>query len=88
MGKRRLPCGKIMNRYFSLKGPEMDFKKEELIVINKVIKKLSHMNGMQIGEYSLRDFPVKRTEQDEIIDYDLVFSRKSNNQDKVYVKIK
>ena len=77
-----------ISRYFSLKGPEMDFKKEELIVINKVIKKLSHMNGMQIGEYSLRDFPVKRTEQDEIIDYDLVFSRKSNNQDKVYVKIK
>ena len=66
----------------------MDFKKEELIVINKVIKKLSHMNGMQIGEYSLRDFPVKLTEQDEIIDYDLVFSRKSNDQDKVYVKIK
>jgi hypothetical protein len=87
LGQRKLPCGKIMNRYFSLKGPEMDFKKEELIVINKVIKKLSHLNGMQIGEYSLRDFPVKRTEQDEIIDYDLVFSRKSNNQDKVYVKI-
>ena len=92
LGKRRLPCGKIMNRYFSLKGPEMDFKKEELIVINKVIKnkvikELSHLNGKQIGEYSLRDYPVKRTEEDEIIDYDLTFSRKSNNHDKVYVKI-
>ena len=78
LGKRRLPCGKIMNRYFS----------EELIVINKVIKKLSHLNGMQIGEYSLRDGPVKKTESDEIIDYELVFSRKSNDHDKVYVKIR
>ena len=26
LGKRRLPCGKIMNRYFSLKGPEIDLK--------------------------------------------------------------
>ena len=46
------------------------------------------MNGMQIGEYSLRDGPVKKTETDEIIDYDLVFSRKSNDHDKVYVKIR
>lgn len=87
LGKRRLPCGKIMNRYFSLKGPEMDFTKEELVIINKVIKKLSHLNGMQIGEYSLRDMPVRKTAEDEIIDYELVFSRKSNNQDKFYVKI-
>ena len=83
-----MPCGKIMNRYFSLKGPEMNFKKEELIVINKVIKKLSHLNGMQIGEYSLRDGPVKKTESDEIIDYELVFSRKSKDHEKVYVKIR
>ena len=87
LGKRRLPCGKIMNRYFSLKGPEIDLKNEELTIVNKVIKELSHLNGKQIGEYSLRDYPVKRTEEDEIIDYDLTFSRKSNNHDKVYVKI-
>lgn len=76
-----------MNRYFSLKGPEIDLKNEELTIVNKVIKELSHLNGKQIGEYSLRDYPVKRTEEDEIIDYDLTFSRKSNNHDKVYVKI-
>ena len=80
LGKRRLPCGKIM-------GPEIDLKNEELTIVNKVIKELSHLNGKQIGEYSLRDYPVKRTEEDEIIDYDLTFSRKSNNHDKVYVKI-
>ncbi len=62
-------------------------KNEELTIVNKVIKELSHLNGKQIGEYSLRDYPVKRTEEDEIIDYDLTFSRKSNNHDKVYVKI-
>ena len=45
------------------------------------------MNGKQIGEYSLRDAPAKGTEDDEIIDYDLVFSRDSNNNSKVYVKI-
>ena len=77
LGKRRLPCG----------GPEIDLKNEELTIVNKVIKELSHLNGKQIGEYSLRDYPVKRTEEDEIIDYDLTFSRKSNNHDKVYVKI-
>ena len=68
-------------------GPEIDLKNEELTIVNKVIKELSHLNGKQIGEYSLRDYPVKRTEEDEIIDYDLTFSRKSNNHDKVYVKI-
>ena len=87
LGKRRLPCGKIMNRYFSLKGPEMDFKKEELILINKVIKKLSHLNGKQIGEYSLSDYPVKKTEDNEIIEYGLALSSKSKSKDKVFVKI-
>ena len=87
LGKRRLPCGKIMNRYFSLEKPSIDLKKEELEVINKVIKDLSHMNGKQIGEYSLADAPVKETVADEIIDYDLVFSRDSKDKKKVYVKI-
>lgn len=87
LGKRRLPCGKIMNRYFSLKWPEMDFKKEELILINKVIKKLSHLNGKQIGEYSLSDYPVKKTEDNEIIEYGLALSGKSKSRDKVFVKI-
>ena len=89
MGKRRLPCGKVMNRYFSLKEPDIDLKEEELFVINKVIKDISHMNGKQIGEYSLYDEPVKQTADDDIIDYDLVFSRGSKNKDenKTFVKI-
>ena len=87
LGKRRLPCGKIMNRYFSLEKPSIDLKKEELEVINKVIKDLSHMNGKQIGEYSLADEPVKRTDSDEFVEYDLVFSRTSKEKSKVFVKI-
>ena len=87
LGKRRLPCGKIMNRYFSLEKPSIDLKKEELEVINQVIKDLSHMNGKQIGEYSLADAPVKETGDEEIIDYDLVSSRNSKDKKKVYVKI-
>ena len=87
-GKRRLPCGKIMNRYFSLKEPSIEINQDELDVINDVIRKLSHMNGKQIGEYSLEDSPVKQTEENEIIEYDLVSSRGSNNDKrKVYVKI-
>ena len=87
LGKRRLPCGKVMNRYFSVTEPEIDLNEEELNVINQVIKDLSHMNGKQIGEYSLADEPAKITEDNEIIDYDLVFSRKSKEKNKVYVKI-
>ena len=86
-GKRRLPCGKVMNRYFSLMEGEIDLKKEELVIINKVIKDLSHLNGKQIGEYSLRDAPVKKTDDGEIIQYDLVSLRDSNKNSKVFVKI-
>ena len=87
LGKRRLPCGKIMNRYFSLKAPEINLKNEERALINKVIKELSHMNGKQIGDYSRRDVPARKTQYGDIIDYDLVFSRKPKEQDKVFVKI-
>ena len=86
-GKRRLPCGKVMNRYFSLKEPEIDLSENELAVINQVIKDLSHLNGKQIGEYSLTDAPVKQTQDNEIVEYDLVFSRDSNKKSKVFVKI-
>ena len=86
-GKRRLPCGKVMNRYFSLKEPETNLKEDELAVINQVIKDLSHLNGKQIGEYSLSDGPVKQTEDNEIVEYELVLSRDSNKKSKVFVKI-
>lgn len=86
-GKRRLPCGKVMNRYFSLKEPEIDLSENELAVINKVIKDISHLNGKQIGEYSLTDAPVKQTEDNEIIEYELAYSRDSNKKSKVFVKI-
>lgn len=77
LGKRKLPCGKVMNRYFSLSEPMTDLKEEELDVIDEVIKDLSHMNGKMIGEYSLDDEPSKRTGDNEIIDYNLVFNRGS-----------
>lgn len=87
LGKRKLPCGKTMNRYFSLKEPSIDLNEDEKAVINKVIKDLSHMNGKQIGEYSLSDKPVKKTDENEIIEYDLALSRSSEKKAKVYVKI-
>lgn len=86
-GKRRLPCGKVMNRYFSINEPSIDLEKDELDIIDKVIKDLSHMNGKQIGEYSLSDEPTKLTADDEIIDYNLTSSRNSNEKNKVFVKI-
>lgn len=86
-GKRRLPCGKVMNRYFSLKEPEIDLSENELAVINQVIKDLSHLNGKQIGEYSLSDEPVKQTDDNEIVEYNLVSSRELKHKNKVFVKI-
>ena len=76
-----------MNRYFSLKEPEIDLSENELDVINQAIKDLSHLNGKQIGEYSLSDAPVKQTEDNEIVEYDLVSLRDSNKKSKVFVKI-
>ena len=87
IGKRKLPCGKVMKRYYSLKEPEIDLSEEEIFVIINVIKELSHLNGKQIGEYSLDDAPSKLTQENEIIDYDLVFSRGSEDRKKAYVKI-
>lgn len=87
LGKRKLPCGKTMKKYFSLKEPENDLNEEEIYVINKAIKDLSHLNGKQIGEYSLSDEPVKQTKDNDIIDYDLALSRTLKNENKVYVKI-
>lgn len=87
MGKRKLPCGKKMNRYYSRNQPDIDLKEEELDIIDKVIDDLSHMNGLQIGEYSLSDEPVKEAEEEGIIDYDLVFSRRNKYSHKSYVKI-
>ena len=43
MGKRRLPCGKVMNRYFSVNEPSIDLDDDELSVIDEVIKKISHI---------------------------------------------
>ena len=86
-GKRRLPCGKKMNRYFATNAPDMELKEEEWAVIDKAIEDLSHMNGLQIGEYSLSDEPVKEAEEEGIIDYDLVFSRSFRYRSKAYVKI-
>ena len=72
---RKLPCGKIMNRYFSLKEPSIDLSEKELAVIDDVIKDLSRMDGRRIGEYSLRDAPVKLADDEGIIDYEHVFNR-------------
>ena len=72
---KKMPCGKIMNRYFSLKEPFIDLSEKELAVVDDVIKDLSRMDGRRIGEYSLKDAPVKLADDEGIIEYDRVFNR-------------
>ena len=74
-GKRKLPCGKTMNRYYSIKEPSVDLTEDELAVIDKVIKEIGRLNGLMIGRHSLEDKPTKQAKEGEIIDYNLVFER-------------
>ena len=76
-GKRKLACGKTMNRYYSLKEPSVDLTEDELAVIDKVLKEIGRLNGLLIGRHSLDDAPTKRVEEGDTIDYNLVFQRNS-----------
>ena len=54
---KELSSGKIMYNYNSLQNPLIDFKEDELNVINEVIEDLSHMHAKEISEYSYGDMP-------------------------------
>jgi len=63
-------------RYLPLRKPDLSkLKGSEIEVIDKVIKKLSDMNGAQISEYAHNDVPWLTTEEGRIIEYEPVFYR-------------
>lgn len=63
-------------KYLSQKTPDASLLNgNEIQVIEEVISKYSHMNATQISEFSHGDMPYKATEDNDIIDYELVFYR-------------
>jgi len=68
----------LQTRYISLKKPALDLLNgNEKELIDREMARYCHMNAKQISAYSHRDQPFKATENDEIIDYELVFYRDS-----------
>lgn len=68
----------VPTKFISLKKPALNLLNgDEKGHIDITIAKYCHMNARQISEYSHRDQPFKATENDEIIDYELVFYRDS-----------
>jgi len=75
---------KVKNEYFNypqtkylpLRTPDLSkLKGTEIDVIDKVLKRLSDMNAVQISEYSHKDVPWLTTEEQGIIEYESVFYR-------------
>ena len=63
-------------KFLSQKTPDGSLLNgNEIQVIDDVISKYSHMNATRISEFSHRDIPYKATEDNDIIDYELVFYR-------------
>jgi len=81
---KKLPLGRVMYNYISLKEPSSDLTLEEVSVIDEVISELSGMNASQISEYSHGDMPWRATEDGEIIDYGFVFYRDPQYVKRVY----
>lgn len=52
-----------------------DFSEEEKKLIDKVVQKLSSMNGTEVSDFAHGDVPWKVTDDGEFIDYNLVFDR-------------
>lgn len=66
----------VQQKFNSMKKPATDLISEaEKGLINKVIKKLSGKNAVQISKFSHKDLPWRATADGEIIDYELVFYR-------------
>jgi len=77
---------KVKDRYFNyprtkylpLRFPDLSvLKAHEIMVIDKVLSRLSDLNAVQISEYSHNDVPWLTTEDREIIAYETVFYRTS-----------
>lgn len=82
--ERKKELRKIKDKYFQypqtkympLKEPDLTkLKAHEIDIIDDVLNRLSHMNAVQIGDYSHNDVPWLVTEDGKIIDYESVFYR-------------
>jgi len=63
-------------KYSSLSSPTINsLDKSEVKIIDSVIKKLSHMTGSQISEYSHFDMPWRAAKDYEPLIYEFVFYR-------------
>ena len=68
--------GHLQEKCISLDEPDVSLlSAKELEAINETLERLSSMNATQISAYSHLDIPWKVTEDEEIIDYELVFYR-------------
>jgi hypothetical protein len=68
--------GNPQEKFISLDEPDISFlSARELDIIHKTLKRLSSMNATQISAYSHQDMPWKATEDEDLIDYELVFYR-------------
>lgn len=68
--------GKTQYKYHSLEEPDSHLLSEkEITVMDNVISKCSHMTARRISSYSHKDLPYMATEDNEEIDYELVFYR-------------
>lgn len=76
MQKDSVYCGKHQYKYKSLEKPDLHLlTKKEMAVINNVVDKCSHMTARRISSYSHKDIPYMATEDNEEINYELVFYR-------------
>ncbi|MBW4256583.1 SocA family protein [Methanobacterium sp. YSL] len=70
--------GYPQKKYKSLQSPKLTLlNKGEVEIIDKVIEECGYMNATEISDYSHGDISWKATEDNEEIDYELVFYRDS-----------
>lgn len=73
---RTIYHGHPQEKFLPLKQPILKYlSAQELQVINQVIDRLCGLNATQISELSHMDMPWKATQDDDVIDYHLVFYR-------------
>ncbi len=74
-------------RYIPLvKADLTNLKASEKEVIDNVIDSLSDMSAKGITEYSHNDIPWKSTQEEEVIDYELVFYRSVPYSQRIYME--
>ncbi len=78
--KRRPFFGHWQKKFWAQKEPTMDkLNKKEIIMIGVVLNKLGKMSANTISNYSHKDIPWIATEDNQVIDYRLVFYRKAKD---------